>query len=111
MKALSIVAPNGSKVAEGLKTIEVRSWVPDIELGTDLLIVENDNFLTSERDIDPNGKAVAIVKVKKVRKFIKGDILSACASSWEEGYFSWSFMILEKLKSHLMQMQKEGYTR
>ena len=26
--ALSIVAPNGTKILEGIKQIEVRSWIP-----------------------------------------------------------------------------------
>lgn len=28
--ALSIVAPNGVRIAQGLKTLEVRSWKPDV---------------------------------------------------------------------------------
>lgn len=26
--ALSVVAPNGTRIAQGIKTFEVRSWVP-----------------------------------------------------------------------------------
>ncbi len=48
MKCLSIVYPNGTKIAKGKKTIEVRSWMPSIESGEDLLIVENQKYLNNE---------------------------------------------------------------
>jgi hypothetical protein len=89
MKALSIVSPNGSKIANGEKTIEVRSWKPTIPLGEDLLIVENQKFLRLEGEVDPNGKPVALVKIKHVRAFLESDVEAACASRWEPGYYSW----------------------
>jgi hypothetical protein len=67
MKDLSIVSPSRTKIARGEKTIEVRSWTPNIAMGEDLLIVENQNFLHSEGEADPNGKPVAIVKIKNIR--------------------------------------------
>jgi hypothetical protein len=89
MKAISIVYPSGSKIAKGEKTIEVRSWKPTIELGQDLLIVENNTFLRADGESDPNGTAVAIVKIKNVREYLESDIPAACASRWEQGYYSW----------------------
>ena len=47
-KCLSIVSPNGTKIAEGQKTIEVRSWQPSLNEGDQILIIENDNFLLEE---------------------------------------------------------------
>ncbi len=87
-KAISIVSPNGSKIATGEKMIEVRSWLPKIELGLDLLIVENNKYLKGDGEIDPDGTPVAIVKIKKVREYLESDIPAACASRWEPGYFS-----------------------
>lgn len=89
IKALSIVFPNGSKIANGEKTIEVRSWLPPQDFDEDLLIVENQKFLKNEGDIDLDGKPVAIVKIKSVRTFVASDIDAACASRWEPGYYSW----------------------
>jgi hypothetical protein len=88
-KALSIVYPIGQKIASGEKTIEVRSWLPPSDLDGDLVIVENHRFLRNDGESDPGGKAVAIVKIKKVRVFVESDIPAACASRWVGGYYSW----------------------
>jgi hypothetical protein len=88
-KYLSIVHPNGTRIAKGEKTIEVRTWVPDLNADEDLLIVENTRFLRNEDEIDPNGTPVALVKVKNFREYVKQDIPATCASRWEPGYFSW----------------------
>lgn len=66
MKALSVVSPSGRKIASGEKTIEVRRWLPDLSPHEDLLIVENDKYLTKTGDIDPDGRAVAIVRISLV---------------------------------------------
>lgn len=88
-KTLSIVFPNGTKIARGEKTIEVRSWQPPVGFSEDLLIVENKKFLRAEGETDPEGIPVALVKIKVVRPFKESDIPAACASRWEAGYFSW----------------------
>ena len=98
MKALSIVAPNGLKIASGEKIIEVRSWLPTIEVGEDLLIVENDIFLHSEGQKDENGRPVAMVKIKNVREYVEADIPLACASRWEPGYYSWELADVRPIK-------------
>jgi hypothetical protein len=99
LKALSIVAPSGTKIANGQKTIEVRSWKPTLSPNEDLLIVENTKFLRQEGDTDPMGKAVAIVKVKAVREYLKSDIRAACASSWDTGYYSWLLTDIRPVES------------
>lgn len=87
--SLSIIYPNGSNIANRLKTIEVRSWMPAIPLHTDLLIIENEKYLKDDDEIDLNGRAVAIVKIKSVRSFVKEDIEKACANYWAKDYYSW----------------------
>ena len=101
MKALSIVYPGGQKIASGLKTIEVRSWMPPEDLTGDLLIVENHKFLRNDGDTDPDGKAVAIVKIKKVREYLESDIPAATASRWEPGYYSWELTDVRPLTSDM----------
>ncbi|WP_374073481.1 GNAT family N-acetyltransferase [Bdellovibrio bacteriovorus] len=98
-KALSIVYPNGSRIARGEKTIEVRSWMPPEGFEGDLLIVENYNFLRKEGETDPEGKPVALVKIKNVRPFMAGDILAACATKWEPGYYSWELTDVRPISS------------
>ncbi|AWL20602.1 ASCH domain-containing protein [Acinetobacter nosocomialis] len=48
--ALSVVAPNGTYIAQGVKTFEVLSWVPTELPLKDLFIVENKNFLINDGD-------------------------------------------------------------
>lgn len=89
IRALSIAAPNGNRIAQGFKTIEVRSWRPDLEPSEDFLIVENSHHLKEEWDVDPEGRAVALAKVKTVREYQLEDMTSACATMWSDGYYSW----------------------
>lgn len=88
-RALSIVYPGGQKIASGLKTIEVRSWMPPADLIGDLLIVENHKYLRVDGETDLEGRPVAIVKIKNVREYLETDIPAATASRWEPGYYSW----------------------
>jgi hypothetical protein len=99
IKALSIVFPNGSKIARGEKTIEVRSWKPGVSPDEDLLIVENRKYLRKPGETDDDGKAVALVRIKAVREYLRTDISAACASRWEPGYFSWELSDVRPLRS------------
>ena len=87
--ALSIVSPHGLNIAAGRKTIEVRSWQPPTVPIKDLLIVENDNYLTREGQVDPNGRAVALVDVVAVEPWQPSHVDAACSQGWEPGYFAW----------------------
>lgn len=97
MKALSIVAPNGSRIASGSKTLEVRRWAPSLRPDEDLLIVENTRFLHEDGDEDQNGQAVAVVRVGSIRPFTQADIEAACASSFAEGYLAWELTDIRPL--------------
>lgn len=99
LKALSIVYPGGQMIASGKKTIEVRSWRPPTDLTGDLLIVENHKFLKSEGELDPDGRPVAIVKIKNVRDYVESDIPAACASRWDPGYYSWELVDVRPVTS------------
>lgn len=86
--ALSIVAPNGLKIAQGLKTLEIRSWTPEQLPLKDLIIVENLQFLSAEYT-EEMGKAVAIVDIESVHPWREDEFAAACANYWAEGYFAW----------------------
>ena len=107
-KTLSIVYPNGTKIARGEKTIEVRSWHPPADFEGDLLIVENKKILRNEGETDLEGTPVALVKIKKVRTYEDSDILAACASKWEPGYFSWELTDIRPLNSSLQVLAARG---
>ena len=49
--ALSIVYPNGTRIASGEKKLEIRSWTPPEGFEGDLLIIENHNFLKKELNL------------------------------------------------------------
>lgn len=108
MKALSIVYPHGTNIALGKKTIEVRSWLPPKGFNEDLLIVENHHYLHNPKDIDPNGKAVAIVKIKRTREYLESDIPLAMATRWEPGYYSWELTEVRPINTHIAVEAKRG---
>ncbi|WP_417839961.1 ASCH domain-containing protein [Tritonibacter scottomollicae] len=89
MKALSIVAPGGARIASGEKTLEVRRWAPDLHPNENLLIIENSRFLHNDGEEVEDGKAVAFVRVATVRPFQSADIAAACASYYENGWLAW----------------------
>ena len=89
IKALSVVAPSGGKIASGVKTLGAQRWAPPLTSTGDLLIVENRQFLRQAGDEDPDGRAVAIVRVTTVRPFTRADMTAACASSCADGWLAW----------------------
>ncbi|MFA5581368.1 MAG: ASCH domain-containing protein [Paracoccaceae bacterium] len=97
MKALSIVAPNGERIARGEKTLEIRRWAPGLGPGEDLLIVQNRRYLRQDGEEDPDGRAVALVRVAAVRPFVAADIEAACAGSFEEGWLAWELTDIRPL--------------
>lgn len=96
--ALSIVAPHGLNVANGRKTLEVRSWHPNLLPLENLLIVENDHFLINEGDCDANGRAVALVDVRTVRAWLPSEVEAACSKGWAPGYFAWQLENVRPLR-------------
>lgn len=88
LPALSIVAPNGMRIAQGIKTLEVRSWKPEHLPLKDLVIVENKNYLT-EAEAEESGVAVAMVDIDSIHPWREDEIELAAASYWEEGYWAW----------------------
>lgn len=87
-KALSIVFPNGQKIVQGQKTLEIRSWLPDQLPLKNLVIVENKNFLNQEMEQE-QGVAIALVDIESVHPWKQNEFDAACANYWEEGCFAW----------------------
>jgi hypothetical protein len=108
IKALSIVSPNGSRIAAGEKTLEVRRWAPGLHPAEDLLVVENDRFLHRDGEEDPAGRAVAIVRVAAVRPFTPADIKAACASRFEEGWLAWELRDVRPVRTRRLIVAARG---
>lgn len=108
MKALSVVAPAGSLISQGIKTLEIRRWIPDLTPDEDLIIVENNQFLTREGDED-TGVAVAIVNIITIRPFTPEDISAACASSYEKGWFAWEIANVRTVQAFTVRAARKIY--
>lgn len=89
MLALSIVAPNGTLIAAGRKTLEIRSWRPPHVPLRDLLIIQNQRFLTGADEVDPDGAAVAFVDVEAIHPWQPSELRAACANQWVPGRWAW----------------------
>lgn len=87
-QALSIVAPNGTKILHQEKVLEVRSWIPNQLPIRNLVIVENKNFL-NENFLEDEGMAIALVDIESIHTWQEKELELACASYWETGYFAW----------------------
>src|SRR5438874_4571294 len=94
LKALSIVSPWGTRIAQGRKTLEIRTWRPDRLPIENLLIVENDRRLTQPAETDPDGRAAAIVRVADIHEWTPAEAEAAC-SVWEPGWLAW---VLENVR-------------
>ena len=103
--ALSIVTPNGTRIAQGIKTLEVRSWTPTQLPVKDLFIVETHNFLNKDID-EEEGVAVALVDVDSVHSWRNDEIEPACASAWSEGYFAWVLSNVRPLRHPVKVLAK-----
>lgn len=103
--ALSIVTPNGIRIAEDIKTLEVRSWVPTQLPVKDLLIVENQNFLIKDTD-EEEGVTVALVDVDSIHAWRNDEVNLACASAWSEGYFAWVLSNVRPIKQPVKILAK-----
>lgn len=87
--ALSIVAPHGRNIAQGLKTLEVRSWQPAHVPLHDLVIVENRKYLMADDPVDAEGAAIALVDITRVTPWLPAEVDAACSQGWQPGYFAW----------------------
>ncbi len=99
-QALSIVAPNAMRIAQGIKTLEVRSWQPEQLPLKDLVIVENQHYLKHEGD-EEQGVAVALVDVESVHVWQADEMDAACARYWAEGYFAWQLSHIRPIKNKI----------
>ena len=101
MLALSIVAPNGTNIAAGRKTLEIRSWCPPQLPLRDLLIIENRIFLTEEDQTDPDGIAIAVVDVEEVHAWQPTELAAACAAEWTAQMWAWQLTHVRSLNGAL----------
>jgi len=90
MKALSIRNPWATLIAQGKKTIELRSWATTHR--GPLLICA-----TKKPDGPNAGHAVCIVDLVDVRPMRPGDARAAC-NGYDPGFFSWILRNIRPIK-------------
>ena len=86
--ALSIVQPAGQRIAQGIKKLEIRPWQPEHLPLKDLVIVENQHYLTKAGE-EEQGLAVAMMDIESVHVWTEDEVETAQASYWAEGYSAW----------------------
>ncbi|PTY03612.1 ASCH domain-containing protein [Verrucomicrobia bacterium LW23] len=92
--ALSVVFPAVDRILAGSKTLEVRQWSPDLASLPlcNLLLVQNYRRLSSAHlPEDPDGRAMAVVDVTRVRPWLPEDCAQSCSrpEAWEPGWLAW----------------------
>ena len=86
--ALSIVSPSVQRIVAGEKVVEIRRWLPPEIPFLNLVLVENEVYLTEEGQEDPNGLARAVVDITGVHEWTREEAESQ-GVEWIPGYICW----------------------
>ena len=86
--ALSIVSPSVQSIVAGKKVVEIRRWLPPELPFLDLVLVENEIYLTEEGQEDPNGLARAVVDITSVHEWTREEAESQ-GIDWVPNYVCW----------------------
>ena len=88
VNALSIVSPSVQNIVAGKKVVEIRRWFPPKLPFLDLVLVENEVYLTEEGQEDPNGLARAVVDIIGVHDWTPEEAESQ-GVDWLPNYVCW----------------------
>ena len=86
--ALSIVSPSVQHIISGKKVVEIRRWLPPEIPFLNLVLVENNIYLTEEGQEDPNGLARAVVDIIGVHEWTCVEAESQ-GVDWIPNYVCW----------------------
>ena len=86
--ALSIVSPSVHCILVGEKVVEIRRWLPPKIPFLNLVLVENEIYLTEEGQEDPNGLARAVVDIIGVHEWTCAEAESQ-GIDWMPNYVCW----------------------
>ena len=88
VNALSIVSPSVQRILAGEKVVEIRRWFPPKIPFLNLVLVENELYLTEEGQEDPNGLARAVVDITGVHEWTHEEAESQ-GIDWVPNYLCW----------------------
>ena len=108
MKALSLKQPWANLVACGYKTLETRTWATGYR--GKLLICSS-----ASGDIEPTGRALAVVKLVDCREMEEGDARAACIQKYpnakvfalEDIRLLWPFPVRGHLNIYDLEVREE----
>lgn len=111
-QALSILKPAVDLILDGKKNIEIRSWLPPEIPMKNVVIVQNQKYLSSDEDID-DGVALAIVDFTEFKIWTEDDYNEngfsvSLGRTWKEGYFTWKIENIRKLKKPILCKAMKG---
>ena len=86
--ALSIVSPSVQNIVAGKKVVEIRRWLPPEIPFLNLVLVENEIYLTEEGQEDSNGLARAVVDITGVHEWTHEEAESQ-GIDWVPNYVCW----------------------
>ena len=86
--ALSIVSPSVQRIVAGKKGVEIRRWLPPEIPFLNLVLVENEIYLTEDGQEDPNGLARAVVDITGVYEWTHQEAESQ-GVAWIPNYVCW----------------------
>ncbi|MDO3386038.1 ASCH domain-containing protein [Gilvimarinus sp. SDUM040013] len=111
MKALSVVAPWGAMIANKSKSLEIRSWQPEVLPIRDVALVQNRKRLTKCGEEDADGHVVAIVDIISCKPWeIEDCKFSGCdESDFEEGWLAWKLCNVRKLANPVTAVAKRKF--
>ena len=94
--ALSIVLPSVQDIVAGKKVVEIRRWLPPEIPFLNLVLVENETYLTEEGQEDPNGLARAIVDIMGVHEWTREEA-ELQRKDWIPNYFCWELSNVRRI--------------
>ena len=95
--ALSIVSPSVQNIVDGKKIVEIRRWLPPEIPFLDLVLVENEIYLTEEGQEDPNGLVRAIVDITGVHEWTREEAESQ-GIDWIPNYVCWELSNVRRIE-------------
>ncbi len=108
MKALSVVHPWGEKIGCGEKSLEIRSWLPDLLPQNKIALVENSIRLLEDGQQDENGYVVAVIDIISCKPWTIDECAEAGCdqSQFSIGYFSWKIGNVQRLNKPVKVIAK-----
>ncbi|RKT91738.1 UNVERIFIED_ORG: hypothetical protein C7432_3139 [Pantoea allii] len=111
-QALSILQPAVELILDGEKKEEIRSWFPSNYPLKNILLIQNEHYLTFEDDED-EGLAMAFVDFTEFSPWTEEDyyhqgLKNTLGRVWKPGYFTWKIENIRKLGKPITCKAKKG---